>query len=72
MEIPTRMRLEACASGETEVAQIESLDREDAKQRIDGEQGFEPTEVQQDGEIVWEIPVDVAQQKLIERGILDA
>lgn len=35
-------------------------------------QGFEPTAIQQDGEIVWEIRADVAQRKLIERGIIDA
>lgn len=35
-------------------------------------QGFEPTTIQQDGEIVWEIPAVVAQKKLSERGIIDA
>lgn len=35
-------------------------------------QGFEKTTIQQDGEIVWEIRAKVAQQKLIERGIIDA
>ena len=35
MDLPTRMRLEACASGEIEFAQIENLGREDAKNFID-------------------------------------
>ncbi len=35
MDLPTRMRLEACASGETEIARIDNLGREDAKKLID-------------------------------------
>ena len=43
-----------------------------ASEEFHAKQGFEPTTIQQDGEIVWEIRANVAQQKLIERGIIDA
>jgi len=43
-----------------------------ANEDFHAKQGFEPTAIQQDGEIVWEIRADVAQRKLIERGIIDA
>ncbi len=43
-----------------------------ASEEFHAKQGFEPTTIQQDGEIVWEISAETAQLKLIERGIIDA